>query len=51
MRIIEMKKNKNKKTLSFEINERGEKGGGSPLPPRKSRVSSFEKVERNKKGC
>jgi hypothetical protein len=49
--MAERKTNSNKKTLSFEINERGEKGGGSPLPIGKSRASSFEKVERNKRGC
>jgi hypothetical protein len=47
--MVKRKKN-NKITLSFEIDERGKKGGGLPSPIGKSRASSSKKVERNKRG-
>lgn len=47
---LRRKKKNNKRTLSFEIDEKGEKWGGLPSPIGKFKASSSEKVERNKRG-
>jgi hypothetical protein len=48
--MAKKRKTTTKRTLSFEMDEKGEKGGGLPSPIGKSKASSFEKNERNKKG-